>query len=372
LSVAQDTGDGLLSAIGASIHRSVPGGATVSAVAAVEGPAGRHPNVWRVTLADGRRVAAKRQPYAPLVRGRPWDLLEVEKKVCGRLRMCPVPTVLGVDPELSLIYFGWAGDETLDDICQLRNPSIEHGLALKAIEGFSCIQEGFRGHARDLEDRALPGCDADGVRASWQTVKDELLSGLPLVLEAYGTVPGSRERFRRNTARLMDELGAVEPELGVTDYNARNIVVDRPTGAVCFIEFSKIGSDWDERRLVQYTTGMGAGQPGGRFHSLLTRDLVKRLADLSAERLSIDAEEAAGRLDGHHFVFHAMAACRICGALEGRAEDAGRLLDLWANPGRRLRELAPILKMTLSDHPIVRELRSCFDRTQAATAEGKE
>ena len=317
-------------------------------------------------------MAAKRQPYAPLARGRPWDLLEVEEEVCGRLRTCPVPTVLGVDPELSLIYLGWAGDETLDDICQLRDPSIEHSLALSAIEGFSRIQERFRGQAREMEDRIFPGCDADGVRASWQAVKDEMLSGLPLILETYGVEPGSRERFGRNAARLLDELGAVEPELGVTDYNARNIVVDRPAGSVCFVEFSKIGSDWDERRLVQYTTGMGAGQPGGGFRSLLTGGLARRFADLSTVRLSTDAGEVAGRLDGHHFVFHTMAACRICRALKGGSANADRLLHHWTAPERRLGELVPILSVPLSDHPTVRELRSCFDHLQGATAGGKE
>jgi hypothetical protein len=149
--------------------------------------------------------------------------------------------------------------------------------------------------------------------------------------------------------------------LGATDYNARNIVIDPEKNTLRFIEFSKLGSDWPERRLVQYTTGLGARLPDGGFHSLLNRRRVERYASLAAEYRATDPECIAHALDGHHLVFHLLTACMLKDAHLDPSQNV-RLLEVWQSPERRFEQLRSILASPLSGNPLTTELRTFFTK----------
>ena len=178
------------------------------------------------------------------------------------------------------------------------------------------------------------------------------------VLRLHGRCGGpAAARCRSLLEEILQRLAGRRPVLGTTDYNARNIVVDPPAGRLSFIEFAKIGWDWTERRLVQYSASMGAGRPDGSFTSLLDRDAVRQYA--SGAR---DPGDRALALDGHHIVFHLNAADLLLEALESRCNGrhAG-LLQAWRRPRRRLEQIAGALTAALSDVSLTTEFRALFN-----------
>jgi hypothetical protein len=337
----------------ASLQRTLGGSSKLAAATQVRRAIGLHPGVWRIELSDGRRLAAKRFPLAALVRGRPFDPLTVEPEVYRRLEGCPVAPVLGVDVDGCVIFYEWCGDETLDDVCQLEAPSAHRGSAERVTEGFSLIRTGFALHSDGLAPMTFPGCGMADLLEGWEKACGELLGDLPLVASRYGLSDKTTGRLSHEVARLGRVLAGSSPALGVTDYNARNVVLDRGADRLRFIEFAKIGWDWDERRLVQYTTGMGGGLAQGRFRSLLTPDLVRAASDSVA---------MAHRLDGHHLIFHLLAACRLCRAITETTRSGGNteLLRFWREPEPRLLQLRTILAEPLSLNPLVSGIRATF------------
>ena len=131
------------------------------------------------------------------------------------------------------------------------------------------------------------------------------------------------------------------------------------TRSLRFIEFSKIGWDWPERRLTQYTTSHGAGRPDGRTVSALTPALTARYAALASETRAASQTEITALLDGHHFIFHLLAAQSLLDALP---DPRHPLLSRWRNPKARLAQLRQILETPLSADPRTAELRSMFER----------
>ena len=97
--------------------------------------------------------------------------------------------------------------------------------------------------------------------------------------------------------------------MGALDYNARNLLIlpnrlpSRAPGRVAYIDFSSIGWDWTERRLVHYLYALGAGRPDGRFVNALTREA------LEAERGRLFFDTNA--LEAHLFAFQCLIAERL-------------------------------------------------------------
>ncbi len=356
-----ETDSAIHAAIKAAIPDVLPRSPGVVSIEPVRRPEANHPGVWVVTTDGGLRVVAKHQIFAPLTRGEPYDLLEVEDCVGRMLRDvgCPVPHVYGVDSAHSLIFSQWCGEATLDDVCQESDESERKVWGTRAVEGFCTIQRVLGDRTPKLASRVFPGCDREGLLESWNETVQGLgrqVGDLVVCLNP-GASPQTLGRVETLWRGLVDTLADAPSILGPTDYNARNIVVGRVTDDVRFIELAKLGWDWPERRLVQYTVSMGSGRPDGGFRSALDRDGVARYASLAAWS---DEEPgvARRRLDAHHFVFHALAGLRLRQALLDPAEESrARLLGAWRDPPRRLRELYSLLARPLSDDPVVNELR---------------
>lgn len=340
-----------------AIRRIAPttpgGGSPVKDVRSVPG----HPNVWIVSLVDGSFLVAKQHAFAPLARGEPHDLLAVERLAHARLSGAPVPSLYAADSDHDLVFFEWCGDHTLDDVCQ-EGAAGAYGRLV--VDGFARIQSTFHEHDDDFAPRTFPGCRTQDLRRTWRRTTRNLVGALPRLAERLSRSV-SRKRLPAMTDRLSGLLRILDqavPLAGPTDYHARNIVINPATRSLRFIEFSKVGWDWPERRLTQYTTSHGAGRTDGGTFSVLTPALTGRYAALASKYREEPPEQIAALLDGHHFVFHLLAAQSLLDALK---DPRHPLLDRWRNPEARLEQLRRILSMPLCDGPRTSELRSCFE-----------
>ena len=302
--------------------------------------------VWRIENADGRKVVVKHQLFGRLTQGTAYNLLEVERDVLGFLHAagCPVPAVLGIDPDAHCIFLQWVGDRTLDDAIQ----DGDRAATMQAIRGLCAIERAFS-QRTDLEPRVVPSANRAALDAAWDEAGarahagiEQLCSRLQRPLDA-GIQP------------LLDAMHgwlAVRPaSLGSIDYNARNAVVEPKGTRVYFLEFAKIGWDWTERRLTQYTSSMGSGRQDGRMRSLL---------DASAARLYA---EASGRNDGaraldYHRIFFLLNSAALLGASLDGEPHALALRQHWKRPHARLRQCATMLAEGLSTDSSAAEFRS--------------
>ena len=329
---------------------------------------GRGHSVWKVLTQTGTAIVVKHQPFARLTQGAPYDLLDVEQLVCGRLRAagCPVPEVYGISAEDGLIFLEWCGDRTLDDLCQEADPNVLPEYTDRAICGYLATETFFRTSGPSLSDRAFPGCAPEDVRASWAEVVESAGRSLPnLVACLNPTATPGLKRISGCLSDLTHALGQAPPVLGPTDYNARNIVVNPETRDLRFIEFAKLGWDWPERRLVQYATSLGAGRADGGFHGLIDRRTAACYAARAASIQETDSDKILRRLDGHHLAFHLLAGARLLAALSNpsNAHNAA-LLVAWRNPQKRLEQIRQALALPLSDHSSNCELRYLFQKKE--------
>ena len=344
--------DPLIAAVRRIAPTTVPGAFAVTDIQSIP----RHPNVWKVALENGSLLVAKHHVFAPLARGKPHDLLDVEQLVHARLCGAPVPRLDAVDTDHDLVFFEWCGDQTLDDVCQDGAAEVYGRLA---VDGFSRIQSVFHAQGDVFAPRTFPGCYPQDLRRTWRRTTRPLVAALPRLAEKLSQA-ATRKRsttISKALTELLRFLGRAAPLPGPTDYHARNIVINPADRTLRFIEFSKIGWDWPERRLTQYTTANGAGRPDGRFYSALTPAFATHYACLASEYRAETAVEIAARLDGHHFVFHLLAAQSLLDALP---DPHHPLLNSWRNPESRLEQLRHILATPLSADPRTTELRSLF------------
>ncbi len=294
--------------------------------------------VWRVEDADGRKVVVKHQLFGWLTQGTAYDLLEVERDVLGLLHRagCPVPAVLGIDQEAHCIFLQWVGDRTLDDAIQAG----ERAATRQAIVGLCAIERVCAQHLDQLASRVVPAAGRAALIAVWDEVGTRGREGLEQLFGRLGQPSDATEALR-----LLEEmhrwLAGRPPVLGSTDYNARNAVVDPEGKRVRFLEFAKIGWDWTERRLTQYTTSMGSGRQNGRMRSLLDAPAARLYAEVS------ECSDGARALDYHRIFFLLNSAALLCAALDGEPY-ALALRQRWKRPYARLRQCAAMLAEDLS------------------------
>ena len=312
-------------------------------------------------MVGGERVVAKHQAFADCA-GPADDLLAVEEKVLELLAAanCPVPRVLGTDPDTRFIFFEHRGRSTIDDLCQTIPPASAE-LNRSVIDGFCEIESAFAARREELVPLTSP---AGTRRQLTSRDRRSLLNaeeGVDNLARRLGAT-GAEIRHLIDLLRAITErLGSRLPTLGCMDYNARNIVVEENTHRACFIEFAKIGWDWPERRLVQYGTSLGAGYDEGQFVGLIKREV----AGFYAARNPEDHCGRALALDGHHLHFNLNAFAMLAVALDDPDKPANRaLLGVWRRPQRRLRQLTEAVARPLSDDPLC----TGFRRSIAALA----
>lgn len=302
-------------------------------------------SAWKITTQSGRTFAAKQHLFATFTRGKPFDFIRVEHCVSQKLfdDGCAVPRIVGADAERGLTIAEWRGDDTLDDFCQRGDPP---AVAESVIDVLLALEAGFQKHTSAFAPLVAPGCSAEELKAAWLAVATPVADILPDVLaHLFGQTPNADLAVLWH--KLIHDLAEAPPSLGPADYNARNIVLD-DHGRPSVIELSKIGYDWPERRLVQYTTGLGAHLPNGRIVGLFTPERAAYYARRAAAIRGHSPGDVLARLDAHHFAFHIFAAMTCLNA------DADHP---WKNAEVRLRDIRTALLSPLCDSSYTRALR---------------
>lgn len=312
-------------------------------------------NVWRVQVEGDRELVAKYQIFGPLTQGKAYDVLEVERDVLAVLCAadCPVPRLLAIDTAACFVVFESAGDETLDDWVQEQRGGTA-SLLEQIIRGQCAIDATLARREYLFAGRVAPGVDQRALAAGWDEVgirAEWAAQALRRHLHMGPLPPSARAALAAMHAYLARRC----PVLGCSDYNARNIVVARPGVTASFIEFAKLGWDWTERRLVQYTTCMGGGRKDGRMLPLLDERAVHLYAEVSGRADSMRA------LDCHQIFFMLNGVAALCKALEQPdLEWAQALFRSWAKPAERLCIFAKELAKPLSDYGDAVALRTAF------------
>ena len=296
--------------------------------------------VWKVTT-DRLMFAVKHHLFAPLTRGKPYHLLAVEQKVTDLLLAngVSVPRIIATDPDRGLVIYEWCGNHTLDDICQTTDPS---PFAHSAINTLCTLEKAFYKHRSKFIPHIAPGGRAEDLREQWHNTIQSLTETLP----ALARDPNAPDLLS-TWETLVNELIHAPPALGPTDYNARNIMCPNPETATV-LELAKIGYDWPERRLVQYTTSLGAHNPRGRIIGLLTPSLARHYAHFASKLYSTSTETILLRLDAHHLIYH-ISAIHIC-----------QTTPHWQNIKTRIAQHKSQMAYPLSDHPLVNKFRAYF------------
>jgi len=280
--------------------------------------------------------------------------LFVEENILKLLRRegCPVPDVIASEGEFVLLE--WCGDMTLDDVCQYGGDADKKLYTKLAIKGFGKIEEAFSINAEAIQPYVLHNQErlresgeklltsARGCISNLAWIRGEPLSEAEnkLVDDAWVEI----------TRRILNET----PSLGSLDYNALNIIVDNDR--VSFIDFSSIGYDWRERRLVQYLTGLGAHKEEGNFAGLLKRESVNFYVEtLSEESL----ENAAALVDYHQILFYLTAIVNLLSALKAPERRENVLLkQTWGDVESRLKRAIFLLaNESLSDDEVASFIR---------------
>ncbi len=317
--------------------------------------------VWRVLTIDGQELIAKYQIFAPLTQGREYDLLKVEREVLVLLQRakCPVPQWLGVDEEAFFVFYQSVGHHTLDDVVQAGNERCA-ALTAQIISGQCAIDVAL--DVSHLAACVAPGVDKPSLMASWQWVGERAQQGAKALLLHLGAEPLTA-RHSEVLAEMHAWLAARPPVLGSSDYNARNIVIDASVRRAFFIEFAKLGWDWTERRLVQYTTCMGSGRADGAMRVLLDAEGARLYAEESGRA------DGAKALDYQQIFFMLNGAAALCAALADPMQDSSKaLLRAWSAPQARLRQFAKALAQPLSSNEVSAEWRTIFATALHETA----
>lgn len=294
--------------------------------------------VWKVTT-DRSVFAVKHHIFASLTRGKPYHLLTVEQKVTNHLLAngVSVPRIIATDHDI--VIYEWCGDHTLDDICQTADP---RPFSQSVINTLCALEKAFYKHGSKFTPHIAPGCSADDLREQWHNTIQALTETLPVLVRD----PNAPDLLS-TWETLVNELTHAPPALGPTDYNARNIACPNPETATV-LELAKIGYNWPERRLIQYTTSLGAHKPRSRVIGLLAPSLVRHYAHFASKLYSTPPETILFRLDAHHLIYHLFAA-HIC-----------LTTPPWQNIKTRLAQHKNLISQSLSDHPLINKFRAYF------------
>ena len=309
-------------------------------IAKIESPSETRAHaVWKVTT-DRSVFAVKHHLFARLTRDKPYNLLAVEQKVTDLLLAngVSVPRIITTDHDI--VIYEWCGNHTLDDICQTADP---RPFAHSVINTLCALEKTFYDHRSKFIPHIAPGCSADDLREQWHDTTQLLSETLPALVTHNPNTPDLLSTWET----LVNELIHAPPMLGPTDYNARNIACLNPETATV-LELAKIGYDWPERRLIQYTTSLGAHNPRGHVIGLLTPSLARHYAHIASKLYSTPAETILLRLDAHHLIYHIFAA-HIC-----------LTTPHWQNIKARIAQHKSQISQPLSDHPLMNKFRTYF------------
>ena len=327
-------------------------GAVVVNVRPVEPNTNRPPSVYKVTLGGGEVTAVKIAPGAsPASVAR--NTIATEAAVLRRLGSlgCNTPRVVRFDSTLGVLATEW-----------LEGPTLERKLAgggpdavdvEQVMREFLAIEVCLDSARKGLGEARSESARNSLVRET-ESLFESARSAARAIAAALGRSPSAAEDA---ALELQRQVCAGVWTVGSRDYNASNIVLCRR--GPFFVDFSAIGADWPERRMVGYLIATGAGRQGGNFVTALDERAGQIYQRLGAEVW--EGHTAGALLDAHFLAAVLYSIARLQSALATPEQPESRvLLETWPNPDKRLSRLNDLAHTRLYPNPTADRLRSAL------------
>ena len=279
---------------------------------------------------------------------------EIESAVLSVLHRngCRVPQIVWKSEALHTLLLDWCGELTLDAMAQSRSLSTLTSILRTALSELCRVETVFAEHM-ELLTRYAFRYDLD------VTLERLLAQGRKTLGYLCGTMTSSQTADLDAVWTLLsNRLRTAPPTFDSLDYQSRNIVIS--DGTPFLIDFSSVGWDWQERRLVQFFNSIGANREGANFVSLLNRELVEAYAVwVTSHRETCSPAAIAGRVDSHHLLYYLSVIHRILRAVaQPEASESRALLKAWGDLKARYESaLLQIIHTDLSDDVHTTEIR---------------
>ena len=316
---------------------------------------GSHPkhNVCRLKLDAVNYLLKQHDITTPVVKTG-YTPCEIESTLLAILHRngCRVPKIIWKSEDFHALLLEWCGELTLDAMAQSRQTSDLNGILHTTLMELCRVETVF---AKNVELLTPYAFDFD-----LNITLQQSLERCRKTLGYLCSTMTASQTAHLDTAWtvLSNRLRAAPPTFDSLDYQSRNIVVSDETPFL--IDFSSVGWDWQERRLIQYFNSIGANQEDANFVSLLNHDLVATYAAwVTTHRETCSPTEIAARVDSHHLLFYLSIIHQLLRAVaQPEAAESKMILKAWGDPKARYQSaLMQLMNTDLSDDVHTTQIR---------------
>ena len=310
-------------------------------------------NVCRLELGSVDYLLKQHDITTPVVKAG-YTPCEIESTVLSVLHRngCRVPKIIWKSEGSHALLLEWCGESTLDAMAQIGSSSALKPILKTALMELCRVETVFAENREFLTPYVFR-FDVD------TTLQRLLEQGRKTLGYLAGSLTSSQTaHFDKAWTVLSNRLRTASPTLDSLDYQSRNIVISEKT--TFLIDFSSVGWDWQERRLIQFFNSIGANQAGANFVSLLDRELVDIYAAwVTSHRETCSPAEIAARVDSHHLLFYLSVIHQILRAVaQPEASESRTLLKAWGDPKARYQKaLIQVIHADLSDDVHTTQIR---------------
>ena len=310
-------------------------------------------NVCRLKLGSMNYLLKQHDITTPVVNAG-YTPYEIESTVLSILHRngCRVPKIIWKSEDAHALLLEWCGELTLDAMAHSRSSSTLKPILQTALMELCRIENVFAENTERLTPYAFR-FDLD------TPLQDSLEHGRKTLGYLCSSLTSSQTTYLDTAwTALSNRLRTAPPTFDSLDYQSRNIVISDETPFL--IDFSSVGWDWQERRLVQYFNSIGANQEGANFVSLLNRELVNAYAAwVTSHRETRSSTEIAARVDSHHLLFYLSVIHQILRAVAlPEASESRALLKAWGDLKARYKSaLTQVIHTDLSDDVYTAQIR---------------
>ncbi|MDE0468204.1 MAG: hypothetical protein OYL97_14215 [Candidatus Poribacteria bacterium] len=314
-------------------------------------------NVCRLNFHNEDYLLKQHDITTPVVKAG-YTPCQIESTVLSTLHRngCRVPKIIWKSEDLHALLLDWCGELTLDEIAQSRVVSNLKPILHTILTELCRVETVFTENVKHF----TPYVFLFDLDATLQHLLEQGRKTLDYLSHLNEDLMVSSQTAQLDTAwnAISDRLRTAPPTLDSLDYQSRNIVVSGETPFV--IDFSSVGWDWQERRLVQYFNSIGANQEDGNFVSLLDYDLVNTYAEwVATHRETCSPAEIAARVDSHHLLFYLSVIHQLLRAVaQSETTESRTIFKAWGNPQTRFQgALTQLTNANLSDDVYTTQIR---------------
>ena len=269
---------------------------------------------------------------------------------------CRVPKIIWESEDLHALLLEWCGELTLDAIAQNGSVSDLKPILHTTLMELCRVESVFAENVKLFTPYAF----LFNLDTTLQHSLEQGRKTLDYLSHLNEDTITSSQVARLDAAwnAISDRLQAAPPTFDSLDYQSRNIVISGETPFL--IDFSSVGWDWQERRLVQYFNSIGANQEGANFVSLLDCDLVNAYAEwVTTHRETCSPAEIAARVDSHHLLFYLSVIHQLLRTVaQPETAESKVLLKAWGDPQARFQNaLTQLINADLSDDVHTTQIR---------------